>query len=82
MLNFLSQQIKLPTLCYTVPGLTRAKGLALVFQANDPHAMNFTLAILRLHENDFLDNLKRKWWDTSSECAKEQDTSKLCYSIL
>ena len=39
--------------------------------------MDFTLAILRLHENDFLDNLKRKWWDKANECPKEQETSEL-----
>ena len=62
---------------HAVPGLSRAKGLALGFQAYDPHTMDFTLAILRLHENDFLDNLKRKWWDKANECPKEQETSEL-----
>ncbi|XP_078377925.1 glutamate receptor ionotropic, kainate 3-like [Oculina patagonica] len=58
----------------TVPGLTTAKGLALAFQANDPHVDDFTLAILRLHENDFLNSLRRKWWDTKNECPQEQGT--------
>ncbi|XP_078383344.1 glutamate receptor ionotropic, kainate 2-like [Oculina patagonica] len=58
----------------TVSGLNIAKGLALAFQANDPHVDDFTLAILRLHENDFLNNLWRKWWDNKSECPKEQET--------
>ena len=70
------------TLLYAVPGLTRAKGLALALQAHDPHTMEFTLAILRLHENDFLDNLKRKWWESSNECPQEQDTSKETQSDL
>ena len=39
--------------------------------------MDFSLAILRLHENDFLDNLKRKWWDKANECPEEQETSEL-----
>ena len=39
--------------------------------------MDFTLAILRLHENDFLDKLKRKWWDMANECPEEQETSEL-----
>lgn len=59
----------------TVPGLSRAKGLALGFQAYDPHTVDFTLAILHLHENDFLDNLKRKWWDMANECPEEQETT-------
>ncbi|KAL9962102.1 hypothetical protein ACROYT_G031174 [Oculina patagonica] len=58
----------------TVPGLTTAKGGALAFQANDPHVVDFTLAILRLHENDFLDNLKRKWWETNNACPQEHET--------
>lgn len=59
----------------SVPGLTTTKGLALAFQANDPHASTFTLAILRLHENDFLNSLQRKWWGTQNECQQEQETS-------
>lgn len=62
---------------HSVPGLGKAKGLALGFQAYDPHTINFTLAILRLHENDFLSDLKRKWWDKANECPKEQETSEL-----
>ncbi|KAL9962101.1 hypothetical protein ACROYT_G031173 [Oculina patagonica] len=58
----------------TVPGLTTAKGLGLAFQANDPHVDDFTLAILRLHENDFLNSLRRKWWETKNGCPKEQET--------
>lgn len=63
-------------LFYLVPGLTTAKGLALALQANDPHTNDFTLAILHLHENYFLDNLKRKWWENSNSCPQEQETSK------
>ncbi|XP_078382294.1 glutamate receptor ionotropic, kainate 2-like [Oculina patagonica] len=58
----------------TVSGLALAKGLALAFQENDPHVDDFTLAILRLHENDFLNSLRRKWWETNNECPKEQET--------
>ncbi|XP_078384274.1 glutamate receptor ionotropic, kainate 3-like isoform X2 [Oculina patagonica] len=58
-----------------VPGLTTAKGLTLAFQAHDPHTNDFTLAILRLFENDFLDSLRRKWWENSNACAKEQETT-------
>ena len=57
-----------------VAGLTAAKGLALAFQANDPHTNAFTLAILRLHESLYLANLKRKWWKTG--CPKEPNSSK------
>ncbi|XP_078384348.1 glutamate receptor 4-like isoform X2 [Oculina patagonica] len=56
----------------TVPGVTTAKGYGLAFQVNDPRLDDFTLAVLRLHENDFLDNLKRKWWDTKNECPEEK----------
>ena len=62
---------------HPVPGLSRAKGLALGFPAYDPHTVDFTLAILRLHENDFLDKLKRKWWDKANQCPEEQETSEL-----
>ena len=59
-----------------MPGLSTAKGLALAFQANDPDVKDFSLAILRLHENSFLDGLKRKWWESSGGCPKDQETSK------
>ncbi|XP_078384338.1 glutamate receptor ionotropic, kainate 2-like isoform X1 [Oculina patagonica] len=58
----------------TVPGLAIAKGLGLAFQANDPHVDDFSLAILRLHEKDYLNSLRRKWWETKNECPKEQQT--------
>ncbi|XP_078383275.1 glutamate receptor ionotropic, kainate 2-like isoform X2 [Oculina patagonica] len=58
-----------------VPGLTTAKGLALALQAHDPHTIDFTLAILHLHENYFLDNLKRKWWENNNGCPQEQETT-------
>ncbi|PFX27300.1 Glutamate receptor 4 [Stylophora pistillata] len=58
-----------------VPGLTTAKGLSLALQANDPHTAYFTLAILHLHENNFLETLKRKWWDTENGCPEEQETA-------
>ena len=61
---------------FSVPGLNNAKGLGLAFQANDPYVTDFTLAILRLQENGFLENLKRKWWESSTGCAKVKDTSK------
>ena len=59
-----------------VPGLNTAKGLALALQANDPHTHDFTLAILRLHENRFLENLEKKWWKTKTGCPHEQAISK------
>ena len=59
-----------------VPGLKTAHGLALALQAKDPHTNDFTLAILRLHENRFLEKLKRKWWETNVGCPQEQETSK------
>ena len=59
-----------------VPGLSTAMGLALALQANDRHTNDFTLAILRLHENRFLENLKRKWWETKVGCPQEHETSK------
>ena len=59
-----------------VPGLTTAKGLSLALQANDPHTADFTLAILRLHENNFLETLKRKWWNAGNGCPEEQETGR------
>ncbi|KAL9962089.1 hypothetical protein ACROYT_G031159 [Oculina patagonica] len=59
----------------TVSGLTIAKGLALAFQAKDPRVDDFTPAILRLHENGFLNSLWRKWWDNKNECPQEQETT-------
>ena len=61
---------------FSVAGLTTSKGIALAFPAYDPHADDFTLDILRLHENNFLDSLQRKWWETKNECDQEQETSK------
>ncbi len=65
------------SLINSVTGLTTAKGGALALQANDPHAVDFTLAILRLHENGFLDSLRRKWWEIKDECPNEKETGKL-----
>ena len=60
-----------------VPGLSTAKGLSFAFQTNDPHTNEFKLAILRLHENNFLSSLERKWWQDTNKCPKEEETSKL-----
>lgn len=56
--------------------------MAFALQADDPHTKEITLAILRLQENSFLDELRRKWWETSSSCPEEEDTSKKQPSIL
>ena len=61
---------------FLVPGLSASKGLAFALQANDPHTKDFTLAILHLHENYFLDDLKRKWWENANGCPQERETSK------
>ncbi|XP_078382291.1 glutamate receptor 2-like [Oculina patagonica] len=58
-----------------VSGLSTAKGLSFAFQDDDPHTNDFTLAILRLHENNFLEHLKRKWWEAKHECPQEQETT-------
>jgi len=60
---------------FKVPGLTNAKGISFALQANDPHTMDFTLAILRLQENHFIDAIRRKWWETSNRCPEEEKTS-------
>ena len=64
-----------------VPGLNTAKGLVLALQANDLHTKNFTLAILRLHENRYLEKLKQKWWETNVGCPQEQETSKPWFAL-
>ena len=61
---------------FLVPGMSGTSAHAFALQANDPHTMQFTLAILRLQESSVLDNLHRKWWETSNACSKEKDTSK------
>ena len=68
-------------LCALVPGMKTAEGHALALQAKDPHTKDFTLAILRLHENRFLEKLKRKWWETNIGCPQEQETSKACFAL-
>ncbi|XP_020619404.1 glutamate receptor 4-like [Orbicella faveolata] len=72
----LSKLMYMTTFYYyiAVSGLTTAKGLALALQDNDPHTTDFTLAILRLHENRFLENVERKWWKTKTGCPQEQAT--------
>ena len=60
-----------------MPGLRTARGHALAFQENDPDIKDFSLAILHLHENSFLDGLRRKWWESASGCPKEEETSKI-----
>ena len=67
--------------CALVPGLKTAEGFALALQAKDPHTNEFTLAILRLHENRFLEKLKRKWWETNNGCPQEQETSKARFAL-
>ena len=61
---------------FSVPGLSTAKGLGLAFQANDPYAKEFSLAILNLHEKSFLEDLRRKWWETTNVCDEERETSE------
>ena len=70
------------TFRFLVPGLSTAKGLGLAFQADDPDVTDFSLAILHLHENSFLENLKRKWWESSNGCPQEQETSKTLLYII
>ena len=60
----------------TVAGLSTAKGMAFALQHNSPFTREFTLAILRLQENGFLEGLRRKWWHVTSNCPQEEDTSK------
>ena len=57
------------------PGLTNTKGPSFALQANDPHTNDFTLAILRLQENHFIDAIRRKWWETSNSCSEEEKPS-------
>ena len=60
-----------------VPGMSTAKGLSFALQADDPHTMDFTLAILRLQENQFLERIKRKWWKKSHGCADQSRTGNI-----
>lgn len=59
-----------------VPGLSSPYGLAFALQPNDSRTINFTLAILRLQENHFLEDLYRKWWQTSDTCSQEENARK------
>lgn len=68
-----------------VPGLSSPYGLAFALQPNDSRTINFTLAILRLQENHFLEDLYRKWWQTSDTCSQEENARKnvqILYRIL
>ena len=65
--------------CFLVPGLSTAKGYALAFQAGSPNVSEFSLAILRLNEQGFLEKMTRKWWDNTNNCPVEQTTSELCF---
>ena len=62
--------------CLLVPGLSSTKGFAFALQANDPHTKEFTLAVLRLQNTHVLEDLYRKWWQTSNSCADEENTRK------
>jgi len=57
--------------------MSTAKGLSFALQADDPHTMDFTLAILRLQENQFLAQIKRKWWKKSHGCADQSGTGNI-----
>lgn len=61
----------------SVPGLSTALGMAFALQENDTALSDFTLAILRLNENDFLDELKRRWWDFTNKCSQQTGTRVL-----
>ncbi|XP_073251451.1 glutamate receptor 2-like [Porites lutea] len=61
----------------SVPGLSSTNGLAFALQANDPHTMQFTLAILRLQNTLVLEDLYRKWWQTSNSCADDEENKLL-----
>ncbi|KAL9962068.1 hypothetical protein ACROYT_G031137 [Oculina patagonica] len=65
------EALKPPCDLTTVPGLSTALGMAFALQENDTALSDFTLAILRLNENDFLDGLKRKWWDFTNKCPRQ-----------
>ena len=58
-----------------VPGLSTSRAFSFAFQEKDPVVTDVTLAILKLHENDFLVKLKRKWWDNANECRQEKEKS-------
>ena len=58
-----------------VPGLSTSRAFSFAFQEKDPVVTDVTLAILKLHENDFLVKLKRKWWDNVNECRQEKEKS-------
>lgn len=60
----------------SVSGLSTAKGLSFALQTNDPHTNDFKLGILRLHENNFLGSLERKWWENANQCPEEEETCK------
>ena len=62
--------------CLLVPGLSSTSGLAFALQANDPHTREFTLTILRLQRTHVLEDLYRKWWQTSNSCDDEENTRK------
>ena len=59
-----------------VPGLSTTNGLAFALQANDPHTMQFTMAILRLQNTLVLEDLHRKWWQTSNSCADDEENTR------
>ena len=61
---------------FSVPGLSTALAYSFALQANDTALKDFTLAILRLSENDFLDQLKREWWELTNECLQKRGTSE------
>ena len=68
-----------------MPGLSTSSAFSFAFQEKDPVVTDVTLAILKLHENDFLVKLKRKWWDNANECRQEKEKSMkaLCmYAIF
>ena len=67
-----------------VPGLSTTRAFSFAFQEKDPVVTDVTLAILKLHENDFLVKLKRKWWDNANECRQEKEISMkaLCLALM
>ena len=53
------------------------EALGFAVQSNIPHVKDISLEILRLRQNGYLDELRRKWWDSSSKCPKSTEDGEL-----
>ena len=64
-----------------VPALTKDESLGIALQASSPHVHNINLAMLRMRQVGFFEQVRRRWWFAADKCTKPQSVGELSASI-